>query len=104
MRVGWCTPFNSRSSIALNSKLKAEALAARGYQVSILRSEIGTAAELPMRETTLAVHRPGFATPAWLRSEFDCVVYTLGDNFEFHGDALRLMPNHSGVVIIHDAW
>ncbi|HEY1795835.1 MAG TPA: glycosyltransferase family 4 protein [Stellaceae bacterium] len=104
MRIAWVTPWHDRSSIAADSKLIAEAMAARGIEMAILRAEIGDAANLPARPTDLPIYPAGFATREWLRDEFDTVIYSLGDHYLYHGDAIRLMRVHPGITVIHDVW
>jgi glycosyltransferase involved in cell wall biosynthesis len=46
--------------------------------------------------------RSGAATSTWLQTNFDCVCYAIGNHYPFHGEAIRLLEQHAGVVLLHD--
>src|SRR5262245_6743416 len=104
MRLAFVTPWNPLSAIArINAGIAVE-LARRGVAIAIIRSETGADAALEPLWTTLPVLPSGIASTDWLGWEFDLACYALGDNYRFHGDALRLLPSRPGVVLLHDVY
>lgn len=103
MRVGWATPFNERSAISRFSHEVTIELARRGLAVDILRIETGEARDSPPLRTHLPVRDATSLSVSALRQDFDLVVVNLGDQYEFHGGAMAILPSVAALILFHDA-
>src|SRR5262249_41446087 len=103
MKIAWGTPYNTRSAIGRFSRLVAEALIRHDHQVTIVRSEaqdlFNVSDVLPGTEV-IRWDEVCYAPEFW--SEFDAMVYNVGDNYTFHAGVIELLQRYPGVVIFHD--
>ncbi|MBO9544843.1 glycosyltransferase family 4 protein [Caulobacter sp.] len=103
MKICWVTPFVLRSSIGRVSAEVAQALAARGHQVEILRCE-DEVGEEPLHPTALPVHHWRRYDLSRLRTEFDVVIVNIGDNFPFHAGVFHVLDAAPCLGIFHDFY
>ncbi|HEY8613211.1 MAG TPA: glycosyltransferase family 4 protein [Roseomonas sp.] len=104
LRIGWAAPWNERSAIASSAAEVARELAARGHEVTVLRTETGEAATLPPRPAPGAVLHLDAVDDDTLRDSFDVVAAHIGDHHGYHGAAIRRLEPLGMVGIFHDAF
>jgi glycosyltransferase involved in cell wall biosynthesis len=103
LKLGWVTPCQSRSAISRFSRLVANALAAEGHDVTIVRSESDDGLKESSRlAADQLLEWNELLAKAELADEFDLLVYNFGDNYPFHAGAIPLLTKFHGVVIFHD--
>ena len=103
MKIAWVTPYNTRSAIGRFSRLVAEALNRHDHQVTIVRSEaqdLFNASDVLPGTEVIRWDEVCYAPEFW--SEFDAMVYNVGDNYTFHAGVIELLQRYPGVVIFHD--
>lgn len=102
MKLAWFTPLARRSAIGQQSINVIRSLA-KHAEVVIYGSAISTRADAldTEQEVRLIQHVPTAELLEQL-AEFDCVVYALGDNLEFHRQIYEVARRYPGVVILHD--
>lgn len=97
MKIAWFTPFNSKSAIAKVSKFIVENFPTEDC-IDIWHSE-------PTEDTLLTNNKKIFYSPEnklTKLSEYDYIIYNLGNNHIFHGPIYEVSQKYSGVVILHD--
>ncbi|MGI6153100.1 MAG: glycosyltransferase family 4 protein [Christensenellaceae bacterium] len=102
MKIAWFTPFVVKSAIGNYSKNAVEALERytdAKVDVFALRD---TDSQLRQTSVNVVEYRKGHP-PIHLLSQYDAVVYNMGDNLEFHADIYEIAQQWPGVVIDHDA-
>ncbi|RDJ25196.1 glycosyltransferase [Bosea caraganae] len=104
LRIAWLSPWNTKSAIAtFGAPLVAE-LRRRGHEVSVFRTEVGAAAEIPSRCDSAPVRMLGATSPQQLRADFDGVIANIGNNFSYHGALPDLMDRLPVLGIFHDGF
>lgn len=101
-RIGWAAPWNHSSAIAQSASEVAFELARRGHAVTILRTEVGTDRDLPVREAPGAARFMADYGDAELLRDFDVVVGHVGDHYGFHGALLPRLDVVPMVGIFYD--
>ncbi|MBP0445432.1 glycosyltransferase family 4 protein [Roseomonas sp. SSH11] len=104
LRIGWSTPWNARSAIADFAGEVAHVLAARGHEVTILRSEAREAAALPPRPGPFPVFHMDELDDEALHTRFDVVVAHVGNHHPFHDAQVRRLPGNHMVGVFHDLF
>jgi glycosyltransferase involved in cell wall biosynthesis len=103
MKIAWVTPYNTRSAIGRFSRLVAEGLGLADHEVTIVRSEarklLNGSDVLPGTEV-VRWDEVCYAPDFW--SQFDAMVYNIGDTYLFHAGVIELLQRYPGVVIFHD--
>lgn len=102
MRIAWFTPFSPRSAIGHYSAAILAELAT-GHRVTVF-SPAGSGADLPRSTAHPLVPLPDLPTPALLAalSEFDAVVYNMGNYPPYHLHIYETAVRFPGVVVLHD--
>lgn len=100
LHIGWCTPCNVESAIARYSCEVVGELRRRGHRVSVVRSEVGEARQLPLLEELASLPLDDGAR---LVQEADVLVVNVADHFELNGGSLALLEAHPCVGVFHDA-
>lgn len=103
LRIGWAAPWNTSSAIAHSASGVAFELAERGHSVTVLRTEVGTHLDLPMRAAPGPIRILSEYRPHEVIRDFDVVVAHFGDHFAFHGQLLPRLSELDLVGIFHDA-
>lgn len=103
LRIGWATPWNERSAIANCAAQLAFELHRRGHEVTILRTEVDDALDLPARPAPGPILNLTNIPTTELRERFDIVVGHIGDHYGFHGALLSRLDEADFVGIFHDA-
>jgi glycosyltransferase involved in cell wall biosynthesis len=99
MRIAWFTPFRKVSAIGRFSRLVTDRLA-QETQVDLWLAEPDTE---DLHETALRIIRyPRLRNAERLLSEYDAVVYNLGDQAYYHGPIFEMSRRARGIVILHD--
>ncbi len=102
MKIGWATPLNHASAIGQFSIGVTDALARRGVEIDLLRTEHASVLAEPQLASELTVLSLADMTDYhWLR-RYDLLVYNIGDQGKFHlyaADAALQIP---GICIFHD--
>ncbi|MCR0985252.1 glycosyltransferase [Roseomonas populi] len=104
LRIAWAGPWNDRSAIAAFGEGMAAELAARGHEVTVLRTEVGEFADLPPRPAPGEVHPMDALGDNTIEYRFDVLVAQIGDNYNFHGALLRRISPMMTVGVFHDAF
>lgn len=97
MKIAWFTPFNSKSAIAKVSKFIVENFPTEDH-IDIWHAE-------PTEDTLPTNKKKIFYSPAnnlSKLSEYDYIIYNLGNNHIFHGPIYEVSQKFSGIVILHD--
>ena len=102
LRIGWASPWNMRSSIALFGAEVSAELVARGHSVDVLRTETGDGLQLEARPAPGRIRALSEVNPGRLQREYDVIVVNLGDSHLFHGGVLRSFAGLGAVAILHD--
>ena len=103
MRLVIFTPANEKSAIGKCSALISGELLARGYQVTIVRTESEAILDSTM-------HNFGVSVLKWTDKKevenivrnADSLIYQIGDNYEFHQGGLTWLEKWIGTVVLHD--
>jgi len=98
MRIGWFTPFSSRSAIARFSR------AVVGELSKIANVEICHFSNDDLQQTTVPVlhFSSAAAVSENVFSRYDLVVYNFGNHLPFHGEIYLLSRRLPGICILHD--
>jgi Glycosyltransferase len=99
IRVGWATPFNTRSAIGKFSKVVCDELCSRGYDVEIIRIE----APSELAWEALDSSYPVKTSAAVDLEVYDLVVVNFGNHSPYHRQSLDLISKRSVLAIFHDA-
>jgi glycosyltransferase involved in cell wall biosynthesis len=102
----WASPWNETSAIAKFGADVIAELAAVGFEVDVLRTELGDPLALPPLASAAVgqVHRPDDLSHAEVLNRYDQVILNLGNHYGFHGGGMRLLQECAPLVILHDAW
>jgi len=104
LRIGWATPWNTRSAIAQSASEVAFELARRGHVITVLRTEVGEALDWEPRPAPGQIRRLVDVGPHELRDGFDVVVAHIGDHYGYHGALLERLHETVVVGVFHDAF
>jgi len=102
MRLAWLGPWNSRSTIASFGRLVVSELLARNHDVTVFRTETGSALNepsLPIRARLEDLHAIDGHT---LNRSFDGVIANIGDHHPLHGSVVNVLEHCPCLVIFHD--
>ncbi len=102
VRIGWAAPWNTHSAIAQSASEVAFELTRRGYEVTVLRTEVEAWRDLPVRAAPGVVRRLTDYGDAALRESFDLIVGHFGNHYGFHGALLPRLGTVSVLGIFHD--
>jgi len=103
MKIAWVTPLLARSAIGRESVRIADALAARGLDVTLIGSEAERPDE-PLHSTQLATSYWRDIPLETLPTIFDAVVVNLGDNYAFHAGAFPILEAAPCIGVFHDFY
>lgn len=105
MKLAWYTPYSQRSAIGLFSKEVVTALLDLGHDVTIVRSETSDAVcskncrdancEIISAES-IDAHVTDYL------SQFDCVLYNVGNHYQNHSYCLSHQQKVPGITLLHD--
>ena len=98
MRIGWATPFNTRSAIAKFSRVVCDELSARGHDIEIIRVEGGVERELE----ALCCDLPVIDAADCEVDDYDALIVNFGNHAPYHAQALALVAKRSPLGIFHD--
>ena len=102
MKLGWATPLHQSSAIGRVSIGVTQALAERGVQIDLLRTERARFLGEPHLPSKLKiVNLAGMSDYHALR-KYDLLVYNIGDNVGFHQYAVDAAMAVPGICIFHD--
>jgi glycosyltransferase involved in cell wall biosynthesis len=104
LKIAWLTPWSAQSAIARSAASVATELEKRGHEVTVLRTETGSALELPPLPASRDVHALAHWSAHDIRRQFDVAVAHVGDHFGFHGALLPKLNELSFIGIFHDAF
>ncbi len=106
MNIAWYTPFSAHSAIGRFSRLVVQAMRSAGAEVQIVRSETKTSM---LRGVTAAAADENCVWASdWHRhiakhlSQYDLVVYNVGDHYDNHIYCFEHQPIVPGITILHD--
>ena len=102
--IAWITPWNERSAIASFSAHVVAELRRRGRDVTILRSDLGAALELPPLGFDGEVRLLKTVDASSLRSCFDYPVANIGNYYDHHGAIPRILDAVPCLGIFHDGF
>ncbi|MCY7397911.1 MAG: glycosyltransferase family 4 protein [Sphingomonas bacterium] len=98
MRIGWATPFNTRSAIGKFSRAVCNELNARGYDIEIIRVEGGAERELEGLSCDLSVIDAADCEV----DDYDELIVNFGNHAHYHAQTLALVAKRSPLGIFHD--
>ncbi|MDR6535963.1 glycosyltransferase [Variovorax soli] len=104
LRIAWLTPWNAESAIARSASEVASELQRRGHELTVFRTEVGDALDLPALPSTCRVERAAHWSARDIRHQFDVAVAQIGDHLGFHGALLPKLPDLDAVGVFHDAF
>lgn len=104
MRIAWVTPFSSRSAIGRVSASATAALAQRGHEIIIVRSERERSDHMPSHPTALPIHSWIDVDIRDLNIRFDVIVLNVGDNYNFHAGIFPFIEGPICFGIFHDFY
>jgi len=99
MRIGWATPFNTRSAIGRFSKFVCDELVARGHDIDVIRTEGADELKLEPLPSTLRV----ITTADSDVDDYDVLIANFGNHAPFHAALLDLIVKRAPIAIFHDA-
>jgi glycosyltransferase involved in cell wall biosynthesis len=102
MKVGWATPLHHSSAIGRFSIGVAQALAERGVQIDLLRTERAKLLGEPRLPSELKIINLAGMSDYHTLSRYDLLVYNIGDNASFHQYAVDAAMAIPGICIFHD--
>lgn len=102
MRIAWVTPFSSRSAIGRVSASATAALAQKGHELIIVRSERERSDHMPSHATALPIHSWHDVDTRSLNIQFDVIVLNIGDNYSFHAGIFPFIEGAICLGIFHD--
>jgi glycosyltransferase involved in cell wall biosynthesis len=105
MKIVMFTPMAPTSAIGRVAKWLTDELLARQHEVVIIRTE-----DVPYQVDVM--HDFVTRYVAWQDTEnvesflysADCVIYQIGNHYEFHRGSLEWLPRTSGIVCLHDFY
>lgn len=100
----WASPWNPTSAIASFGLEVTRELERLGFQIDILRTEVGDALALESLPTSGQVYCAEALHSALVLDHYDSVIFNLGNYYAFHGGALPVLKESAPLVILHDAW
>lgn len=99
MRIGWATPFNTRSAIGRFSQIVCEELVARGHEIDVIRIESEAELQLDRLPSVCTVIEAADCDV----DEYDILIANFGNHAPFHSALLRLITKRAPISIFHDA-
>lgn len=99
MRIGWATPFNTRSAIGRFSQIVCEELVARGHEVNVIRVEDDAELQLDPLPGVCTVTHAAICNV----DDYDVLVANFGNHAPFHSALLQLVAKRAPLSIFHDA-
>lgn len=104
MRIAYYTPLALASAIGRASVPVAEALAAKGHSVHLVRSEFERRDEDLAHGTRLPVFWWNDIDPALLAVQYDIVLVNIGDHHGFHAGIFSALDHALCLGIFHDFY
>ena len=98
MKIAWFTPFSEKSAIGKYSKLATDAIS-KFAAIDIFISD----KENLLKTTMKTIHYTVSESLLNRLSEYDIIVYNIGDNPVFHECIYDVLQIKKGIIIIHDA-
>ncbi len=99
MRIGWATPYNSRSAIGRFSQIVCAELASRGHEIDVIRLE--SDAEL-LRDALPSACKVIDAENCDVL-DYDVLIVNFGNHAPYHACMLDLIAKRAPLAIFHDA-
>lgn len=96
MKVAWFTPFSIKSAIGRYSKFATSAL------LKYADVDIFVADQEKLHETDCNIIFYDDLSVCTKLSEYDVVVYNIGDNAKYHSKIYEILLHYPGVIINHD--
>jgi glycosyltransferase involved in cell wall biosynthesis len=103
MKIGWASPWNADSAIAVVGAQVAEKLADRGHSITVLRTETGEPLARPPLNERWPVLDFSSLPMARLRNDFDVIIAQIGNHFPYHGALVGHLAGVGAIGIFHDA-
>jgi glycosyltransferase involved in cell wall biosynthesis len=104
MKIAWITPFSERSAIGRVSSNITSALATKGHEVMIVRSERERDDSVPSHPTSLSVAWWHDVSPRDIESASDVIVVNFGDNYYLHAGTLAFVNTVPCIGVFHDYY
>lgn len=99
MRIGWATPFNTRSAIGRFSQVVCAEMASRGHEIEIIRIERGAELELDGLPSACRITD----TVSSHVNDYDALIVNFGNHAPYHAGLLDLIAERAPIAIFHDA-
>jgi glycosyltransferase involved in cell wall biosynthesis len=103
MKIGWASPWNADSAIAVVGAQVAEKLADHGHSITVLRTETGEPLTRPPLHNRWPVLEFGRVPRDALRDDYDVIVAQIGNHFPYHGALVGNLAGLGAIGIFHDA-
>jgi glycosyltransferase involved in cell wall biosynthesis len=102
MKIGWATPLHQFSAIGRFSVGVTQALAERGVEIDLLRTEREELLDEPRLASNLkTISLAGWSSYDALRS-YDLLVCNIGNNAAYHHHAVAMAMQIPAICIFHD--
>jgi hypothetical protein len=102
MRLAWLGPWNIRSAIASFGRLVVAELLQRNHDVTVFRTEVGSALNEPVLPTYARVENLHTIDGHTLSRSFDGVIANIGNHYPFHGAIFDALEHCPCLLIFHD--
>ena len=99
MRIGWATPFHSRSAIGRFSQMVCEELVARGYDIDVIRIESDDELKIEPLPTACRVINAAESDV----DDYDLLIANFGNHAPYHAALPNLVAKRAPLAIFHDA-
>jgi glycosyltransferase involved in cell wall biosynthesis len=105
MKLVMFTPIDKRSAIARVASLEVDELLSSGHHVTVVRTEVDHSSTNPCYGFDCEVlYWTDHEAVRHAVSTHDASVYQVGNSYGFHAGAVEWMPEHRGVVCLHDFY
>lgn len=104
MKIAWVTPFSRRSAIGRVSASVTAALARRGHQIAIIRSESARDDNTQAHQTMLPICWWQDINTQNMDHLYDLIVLNIGDNYNFHAGIMAFIDRSVCLGIFHDFY
>lgn len=104
LKIACLTPWNEKSAIARSASIVTNELERRGHEVTVFRTEVGEALELPPLPAKREIQQLKQWSARDLRGVFEVRLAHVGDHFGFHGGLVSRMRDFGAIGVFHDAF
>ena len=99
MRIGWATPFNTRSAIGRFSQVVCAEMASRGHEIDVIRIERGAELELDELPSECRITDAASSNV----DDYDALIVNFGNHAPYHAGLLDFVAQRAPIAIFHDA-